>query len=788
VLARLLIAAAVVVSGWTSPVLAQGEAGLGPGTWRLHSSMRDVRAIATAPDAVWAGTDGGLFRYDLGSGEIERFTTVEGLANLTVRALAYDERHDVLWIGYDDGVIDRLDAPTGTVRSFLDISRAERFTQRAVNALYVAGDSLLVATSFGVVVFDTRRGEVRDTYERFATLEAATPVNDVIAAPLPNGQEGLWVATDAGLVHAPRAAPNLRVPSSWAVVDGSPVPSLAVAFHAGHLYVGKGRRTSPGEDGDLHRLRADGTWERMYVSTDAIGELSTAAGQLLAAAVWSFGVVDALGVVSRYGISDASILRAIAGSSDGQVWIGTREHGLLRMPALAGRADQPVEPASRIIPAGPILNQITSVGVGPDGSLWTGHTTFGPLDGMGRFDGATWTNFSTVNGHDAATAPIRALHVDRRGMAWGASEGNGLMRVSPDGEVITFRSNNSTLQHEPGFPGFIVTQGVDEDLQGRIWVTNRNAPRPLHVWTPDAGWRSFERPAGVPTAAARFVELHVDRFGNKWISLWSTTQARGNGFLVWRSSNLDDPRDGEVVAITGSGTAATGTGLPDPQVNAIAQDLDGRMWLGTSRGLGVVFSPGSVFANPAVAQPVWARTPDQASYFLRDLTVFAIAVDPAGRKWLGSSDGAWLINAEGNEVLAHFTPENSPLPAATIVDVAIDGISGTVYFATSAGVVAYRGDSVAPATRAGDLRVYPSPFRPSDHPNVRVEGLVAATRIRILTTDGQVVAAFDARGGSATWDGRDQRTGQLVPSGVYVVAASGVDGQGTGYGKIVVIR
>lgn len=258
--------------------------------------------------------------------------------------------------------------------------------------------------------------------------------------------------------------------------------------------------------------------------------------------------------------------------------------------------------------------------------------------------------------------------------------------------------------------------------------------------------------------------------------------------MVVRTGDPFDPSDDEAVAIVGAGSAATGTGLPDPNVRAFAEDLDGRLWIGTARGLAIVFSPGSVFANPNLATPSWARTPDQASYFLRDLNIYAIAVDPASRKWLASSDGAWLLNAAGNEVLAHFTPENSPLPSATVLDVAIDDASGTVYFATDQGIVSYRGDSVAPAARADRLQVFPNPYRPEADPFVRVEGLVAETRIRILTIDGQVVASFDGRGGTATWDGRDQRTGQLVPSGVYLVAAAGLNGEGTSYGKIAIVR
>ena len=71
-----------------------------------------------------------------------------------------------------------------------------------------------------------------------------------------------------------------------------------------------------------------------------------------------------------------------------------------------------------------------------------------------------------------------------------------------------------------------------------------------------------------------------------------------------------------------------------------------------------------------------------------------------------------------------------------------------------------------------------------------VAGLNAPTsRVRVLTLDGRVVFESDAVfGGSFLWDGRDARTGDLVPSGVYLVAASGADGEKTIYGKIAVIQ
>src|SRR5690554_276411 len=124
------------------------------GRWQAHTSMRQVTDLALAPASVWMATGGGVFRYSPEDGSLQRFTAVEGLHQVGVRALAWDARRQTLWIGYGDGVIDRLDPASGTIRAFFDIARAERFPDRQIFRLRMQGDTLLVATAFGVVVFD----------------------------------------------------------------------------------------------------------------------------------------------------------------------------------------------------------------------------------------------------------------------------------------------------------------------------------------------------------------------------------------------------------------------------------------------------------------------------------------------------------------------------------------------------------------------------------------------------------------------------------------------------------
>ncbi|MEL6616666.1 MAG: hypothetical protein AAFQ43_13070, partial [Bacteroidota bacterium] len=79
------------------------------GRWQALTAFNEVRALAASPTTVWAATSGGVFGYTPASGEIERYTTVEGLASISPTAIVYDAETSVLWIGHSDGALDRLD-------------------------------------------------------------------------------------------------------------------------------------------------------------------------------------------------------------------------------------------------------------------------------------------------------------------------------------------------------------------------------------------------------------------------------------------------------------------------------------------------------------------------------------------------------------------------------------------------------------------------------------------------------------------------------------------------------
>lgn len=748
------------------------------GRWEALTSMRRAQALAASADALWVGTAGGLYRYDPATGEIERFTTVEGLHGVDVRALAYDARREALWVGYADGVVDRVDAASGAVANFFEIARATRFASRGVNRIGVLGDSLFVSTEFGVVVFDAAEGEVRDTFQRFGTLPGGTAVHDVLRAPTPEGAAGLWVATARGVAWAPAASPNLQEPGAWTVEAEGPSPALALTFFGGHLWAG--REQAGGERGDLHRRNPDGSWTMMGYTDRSVRGLVEAGERVLVETPFFLGQLSAAGL-GRTRTREGLFLEGAALGPDGRVWIADQLVGLALLPEVAETGEITVEPEREIIPDGPLSNRISALDVGPEGEVWIALRSEFRSSGFARYDGTAWLNVSEETGHAVPSATYTAIHAGP-GQAWAGTEGRGAVLWRPEAPPTAFDETNSTLQSATGFPGYTVVGDVALDASGRAWLSNRFSPVPLHVHTPEGEWLEVQRPSGLPSSV-NLGRLYFDSFGQLWISV----ELGNRGFAVL------DPGAGAAEAerfLYVPGVGSGGSGLPHEAVHAFAEDRSGRMWFGTERGLAVLYAPGSVFAgSQGLAQPQWARTPDGASYFLRDLRILDIAVDPADRKWLASSDGVWLLNSAGNEVLEHFTPENSPLPSHEVLAVEVEPASGLVYFVTSSGLFRYRSDAIEAAPRAQDLFVFPNPFRPEEHAGgVQIRGLVDATELRILTVDGQVVARFETRGGSARWDGRDERTGAAVPSGVYVVAARGRKGEGTAYGKVAVIR
>ncbi len=764
------------------PALAQST------LWNAHASMREVVQLSAAPDAVWAATRGGVFRYAPATGDFERYTLTDGLSGLRAEAVAYDAGRSVVWIGYADGLLDRLDPATGAVEAFRDIARADRFSERSVTRLRVAGDSLFVATSFGVVVFDPVRLEVRDTYSQFGLFTRGMPVRDIAVAPAPDGNgRALWVSTAEGVAVGPLDGRNLQDPASW--LDGTAgLPAGGArdfAVFDGKLFVATAS--------DLYSRVPGGGWSPVgFTSSNVLG-LTASADVLVAYERFALIVMEKGGAITRLQPATPApftflVLNDVA-LVNNRIVVADARASLALLQAM------PLAFEGFVTPPGPGYNVVVDMVFDPDGTLWTTGRGGNGEGFQRRTSEGTWTVFDRERNPEllGTTADFGTVATDPGGTVWVGSNGAGLVEITPEGAFNRYNRFNSSLRTAViSNPDFIIVNGLGTEGNGTLWATNRFSERPLHVRLPDGTWTGFEpfTTSSLQRAYNGYDRLLVDGLGTKWIALRDErNQRNGRGLIVYDSGR--DPLDLSDDAVRHfADEGASGSGLPGTLVTSFAEDRDGRIWIGTNRGIAYILNNGIV-ARDNVSTFIWPVDPVAGSYVLRNLEVNALAVDPANGLWVGTNEGVWLVQerAGGFETAEHFTMENAPLPSNRVLALEVEPRTGEVYVATENGMVSYMGGVEAPAAQAQALFVYPNPVRAAmgGDVSVTIRGLVEQTDLRILTPGGGVVRQLRTRGGSVVWDGRDA-SGQLVPSGLYLVVAVGQDGEGAAYGKVAVIR
>jgi hypothetical protein len=145
-----------------------------------------------------------------------------------------------------------------------------------------------------------------------------------------------------------------------------------------------------------------------------------------------------------------------------------------------------------------------------------------------------------------------------------------------------------------------------------------------------------------------------------------------------------------------------------------------------------------------------------------------------------------MVNSEGDKVLLHFTEENSPLLSNNVLEIAVDGKSGEVYFATDKGICSYRSDATDALADQGNLLVFPNPVPPGYNGPIAIKGLPENSIAKITELNGRLVYQVRSLGGQAIWNGRDYK-GRKVASGIYIVIASDDQQQQKAVTKIVFI-
>lgn len=289
-------------------------------------------------------------------------------------------------------------------------------------------------------------------------------------------------------------------------------------------------------------------------------------------------------------------------------------------------------------------------------------------------------------------------------------------------------------------------------------------------------------------AIGYFSKMYVDdRYAAFSSNVWTT-----NLHIVDHNGTPTDTSDDRQTTIS-SYVDQDGRRFEIGYIYCMKKDLEGRIWIGTNTGIGIINDLGDAFDGQLVVNRVKVARNDGtnlADYLLDGLVVTCLDFDGANRKWVGTqTSGLYLVSADGSEILANYNAENSNITDNEIGNVVCDKNSNNIYVGTRKGLFVYASDAVWAAPDYSNVYAYPNPVRPEYTGPVTVTGLMDNSQVKIADAAGNVIYSGYSNGGMFIWNLTNMQ-GARVNTGVYYVLASqSSDGSKEGcVSKILVIR
>ena len=742
------------------------------GEWRVYLSYWQSTRNEAVDGMVYGLCEGNLLSYSTEDSEVRTFDQFSGLNGVHVTHMRHSAEAGRLLLVYDDSNIDLMDAEGEVVN--MSALRDKNLSGRNVNGLFIEGATAWLATGFGFVEVDMKEAVFRNTYQM------GFSVNGVALT-----DKHAFLATDAG-VYACLRSENMHDTSRWTLIDDQ--PSQDIIPFDGHLLV---RRPwciySMDESGRGSTLSsANFTW--MHASGGAVIWGNSSKVEMAT----SLSHVQTLEMPRQW--EDASY-------HNGLIWASEGEHGLCAYKLdgnVLTHAAGPVQPQS---PKHDLAYRIQWVGdrLLVAGGINTVAATYYPMTAM-YYENGEWTNFQEMEEWPQAYTrfnPANTTHLvqDPRDPAhhFASPHRNGLCEYRDGKFVRLLNCDNSPLRSilpdNERYYNYVSCAGLQYDADGNLWMLNSETDTIVRVMRADGRWAALYYPEIAGVSMCDDYLMH-----SSGLMFLNSRRTDNHGFFCFDTNGtLTSTRD-DRHRLRQNITNQDGTVYLPDEFYCMTEDLDGRIWCGTDRGLFVINDAEAFLAddNFQFEQVKIPRNDGSglADYLLSGVAVSCIAVDGANRKWIGTiGNGIYLVSADGTEMIHHFMAAETPLLNDNIQSIAVHPASGLVMIATEAGLCSYVSDATEAAGElvADEVLAYPNPVRPDYRGPIAVKGLTMNAEVKILSSSGQLVWSGTSAGGTFTWNGCDQR-GRRVASGVYHVVASNVQGKKAIVTRIIIIR
>jgi ligand-binding sensor domain-containing protein len=712
--------------------------------------MRAVISIASTDNAVLAGTAFGYFGYQPTSGEIITKTKSSGLSQVDLQLVSKDPNSNKLLVAYRQSDLDLIEGDQ--IRNLPDLMISNVREDRTINHINWIGSDAYLSTNMGIVVVNTERFEIKNTY-RIGRQGAAIKVFQTV---LLNGI--LYAATENGLIRANFNSSSLNDFRNW-----TNDPILNQISSVDRIINCKNQLVLQRHDSLI--VNRNGSWNFLFTNQKPITTLAVVNDRLFVGQS-NLGkgtalLIDPTTQVMQVINSNYLTYPTDAVVVDGVIWVGDLNNGLVNISNPSAIPVYPETPAGLAYGEGNYAEETIFVASGKISNqpvqsvLRNGIFTFA----NGNWKSITAANFPFI---DSVRDIQSVVYSKSIGSIYASSENRGLIEITKD-NAIKIYNRNSFISSQNNNPNVFSIGGLVIDRDQHLWLTNSGAQQGLVVKKNDGAVQKFTIPFVYSNLGLS--KIVVDDLNRKWIA---TSNSDGL-FCFDQGSSLESVTDDRWRYFK----QGLGRGnLPSNKIISMASDRNGFLWIGTDKGVAVIQCGEDLFNSTACEAILPVVQQDNfAGRLLAEEQINDIKIDGADRKWMATNNGVWLLSADGQKVINQFTSSNSKLLDNQVFSIVVDPQSGEVFFMTQKGICSFRGTSTDPIVSIKKPFVFPNPVPPGFSGTIAIRDLPENAWVSITELDGRLVYKTRSLGGQAIWNGKNYK-GEKVSSGTYLILVS----------------
>ena len=316
--------------------------------------------------------------------------------------------------------------------------------------------------------------------------------------------------------------------------------------------------------------------------------------------------------------------------SEGFLWFAT-EDGLNRYDGYSFKTFRKDYNDSNSL----IDNKISAIAEDSSGNLW-----IGTMDkGLSVYDKSTGKFLSfTVeeNEHRLPTNNIRSLYIDNYDNVWVGTENFGILKITPEKEVIVYRTRNRNLSEIT----FIKT--IFQDRKNNIWFGTWAGNLYLYDQQKD----DFNAVEIFPNGAldVPINSIYEDNKGRFWLGTWGgglyiAEGSVSNGFEITNHLYLHkDFLHNNTIPLAGD------------IIFSIAKGAEGVIWVGTNNGI-------ALFDVDDLYNPTLIKANANTRFAPDNSQISKVYADDEGLLWLGTKgSGIHKVNLHRHKLFSKYVP------------------------------------------------------------------------------------------------------------------------------------